>query len=149
MPQAVGGSRPAFGVEPEILLIQNRLEKLALPFRKNEVCRLRQAPFFGPFLMIFGSFPSVRASACVSLARGGGVWPLVSRTGARRRSCDVCRRFPFTRLLTSVRGAAHVAVSLIAPRALSFQKVAMTDRVFERIHKWRRVTMWMRTKLPV
>ena len=49
MPQAVGGSRPAFAVEPEILLIQNRLEKFAL-FRENEVCLLRQAPFFGPVL---------------------------------------------------------------------------------------------------
>ncbi len=47
VPQAVGRSRPAFAVEPEIFLVQNRLEKLALPFRKNEVCRLRKAPFFG------------------------------------------------------------------------------------------------------
>ena len=47
MPQAVGRSRPAVAVEPEIFLVQNRLEELALPFRKNKVCRLRKAPFFG------------------------------------------------------------------------------------------------------
>ena len=32
MPQAVGGSLPALAVEPEVLLFQDRLEKLALPF---------------------------------------------------------------------------------------------------------------------
>ena len=39
MPQTVSRSRPAFAVESQIFLVQDRLEKLALPFRKNEVCR--------------------------------------------------------------------------------------------------------------
>jgi hypothetical protein len=59
-----------------------------------------------------------------------------------------CRRFPFTRP-TSIRSRRMSPFRLIAPRAISFQKGAMTDRVFEKIHKWRRVPMWMRTKFWV
>jgi hypothetical protein len=46
VPQAVSRSRPSFTIDPEILLVQDRLEKLALPFRKNEVRRLRGPQFF-------------------------------------------------------------------------------------------------------
>src|SRR5260370_41863517 len=46
MTQAVGRTRPAFAVEPEIFFVKNGLEKLALPFRKNEVDRLREGSFF-------------------------------------------------------------------------------------------------------
>src|SRR5208337_2744958 len=58
VPQAGGRSRPAFTIEPEIFLFQDRLEKLALPFRKNKVCRLRKAPLFGAVVI--------------------GVWPLLA-----------------------------------------------------------------------
>src|ERR1019366_10045242 len=34
-------------VGPEVFLFQDRLEKLALPLRKDEVCRSRKAQFFG------------------------------------------------------------------------------------------------------
>src|ERR1019366_10740246 len=36
----------AIAVNAEIFLLQNGPEKFALPFRKNEVCRFRQAQFF-------------------------------------------------------------------------------------------------------
>jgi hypothetical protein len=47
VPQAVSPARSAIAVNAEIFLVQNRLEKFALPFRKNEVCRFRQAQFLG------------------------------------------------------------------------------------------------------
>src|ERR1019366_3963925 len=58
VPQAVSRSRPAITIKPEIFFVQDCLEKLALPFRKNEVCRLRQGPFFGAVVT--------------------GVWPLLA-----------------------------------------------------------------------
>src|SRR5271157_442851 len=58
VPQAGGCSRPAFTIEPEVFLFQDRVEKLALPFRKNKVCRLRKAPLFGAVVI--------------------GVWPLLA-----------------------------------------------------------------------
>jgi hypothetical protein len=44
MPQTVSSSRSAFSIEPEILFLQNRPEKLALPVRKQEIGRLRKTP---------------------------------------------------------------------------------------------------------
>jgi hypothetical protein len=43
VPQTVSRSRSAFTIEPEIFLVQDRGEQLALPLRKNEVCRSRKA----------------------------------------------------------------------------------------------------------
>ena len=43
VPQAVRGARPAVAIDAEIFLVQNGLEKFALPFRKNDICRFRQA----------------------------------------------------------------------------------------------------------
>ena len=37
VPEAVGRSGSAFTVQSEVLLVEDRLEELALPFRKNEV----------------------------------------------------------------------------------------------------------------
>src|SRR5208282_3593105 len=47
VPEAIGCSRQALTVEPEVLLLEDCLEKLALPLRKNQVCRSRKAQFFG------------------------------------------------------------------------------------------------------
>ena len=46
MPQTVRGTRSAFAVEAKIFLIEDGLEKFALPFRKNEVRRSGRAPLF-------------------------------------------------------------------------------------------------------
>ncbi len=46
MPQTVCRTRSAFAVEAEIFLIEDGLEKFALPFRKNEVRRSGRAPLF-------------------------------------------------------------------------------------------------------
>src|ERR1039458_2556688 len=43
VPQAGSPARSFVAVKAEIFLFQNRLEKLALPFWKNEVGRFRQA----------------------------------------------------------------------------------------------------------
>jgi hypothetical protein len=43
VPQAVGRPRSAFTIESEVFLIEDRLEKLALPFRKDQVCRFGKA----------------------------------------------------------------------------------------------------------
>ena len=48
--QAVSRPRPAFTIEPEIFFVQDRLEKLALPIRK-EVRGSWKAPFFGTVLV--------------------------------------------------------------------------------------------------
>src|SRR6267378_6217256 len=87
----------AFPVEPEILLVQNRLEKLALPFRENEVCRLRQPPFFGPVL--------------------DGVWSLSVR--ARVRACFIGSRGTESGLqsLERAHGAAHALAIADTPLA--------------------------------
>jgi hypothetical protein len=42
--EAVGGSRAAFTIGSEVFLVEDRIEKLALPLRKDEVCRSRKAP---------------------------------------------------------------------------------------------------------
>src|SRR6202050_5847587 len=38
---------PAVAIDAEIFRVQNRLERFALPFRKNEVGRFRQVQFLG------------------------------------------------------------------------------------------------------
>ncbi len=48
VPEAVGRSRSPFTIQSEVFLVEDRLEKLALPFRKDEVRRFRKAQFFGP-----------------------------------------------------------------------------------------------------
>jgi hypothetical protein len=44
MPQAIRRTRSAFAVGAKIFLLKDRLEKLALPLRKNEVGRFGRAP---------------------------------------------------------------------------------------------------------
>jgi hypothetical protein len=44
MPQTVRRTRSASPVEPKIFLVEDGLEKFALPFRKEEVRRSRPAP---------------------------------------------------------------------------------------------------------
>jgi hypothetical protein len=46
MAQAVGQYGIDLAVEAEIFLVENGLEKLALPLRKNEIGGLRHAPLF-------------------------------------------------------------------------------------------------------
>src|SRR5258708_37026273 len=75
VPEAVGRSGPAFTVQSEVFLVEDGLEKLALPFRKNEVRGSRKAQFLAGVLRGFGSAPVL--GCVVHLYRtGSGLQPL-------------------------------------------------------------------------
>src|SRR5712691_5159750 len=59
--EAIGRSRSAFTIQSEVLLIKDGLEKLALPFRKDQVCRFWKTQFSGP---VRRGFWSVLVLAC-------------------------------------------------------------------------------------
>src|SRR5439155_12817363 len=76
VPQTVGRSRPSFAIDLEIFLVQDRPEKLALPFRKNEVRGLRKAQFFGQVLddVWFVLAPPLPLLVCIVRACVVGAW---------------------------------------------------------------------------
>src|SRR6266849_4711486 len=71
VPEAVGRSGSAFTVQSEVLLVEDRLEKLALPFRKDEVRGKRKAQFLGAVLGGFWSVPVLGCGVHVYATESG------------------------------------------------------------------------------
>jgi hypothetical protein len=65
MPQAVGGSRPAFAVDLRFSSSRIVLKSSRCHFGKMKSVGCGRRHSSDPFLMVFGPFPSVRASARV------------------------------------------------------------------------------------
>ena len=70
VPEAVGRSGPALTIQSEVFLVKDGLEKLALPFRKDEVRGLRKAQILGAVL---SGFRSVSVLGCVVGCIGRGL----------------------------------------------------------------------------
>jgi|HubBroStandDraft_1064217.scaffolds.fasta_scaffold202988_2 hypothetical protein len=67
---------PAVAIDAEIFRVQNRLERFALPFRKNEVGRFRQVQFLG-----FAAAVWAHSRYPVRIREKAGAWLSIVRCG--------------------------------------------------------------------